>query len=109
MQIDVHIHLCQDPSVIQLLKQLLAKVDLVITKEGTIMAAIDDLEAKVAAEETVQQSVITLLTELKTELDAALATGDTARLQALSAKIDADTQSLAAAVTANTPTPPPTA
>lgn len=108
MQIDVHIHLCQDPSVIQLLKQLLAKVDLVITKEGTIMAAIDDLEAKVAAQETVEASAITLLQGLKTELDAALATGDTARLQALSAKIDTDTQALAAAVAANTPAAPTT-
>lgn len=71
-----------------------------------IMAAIDDLEAKVAAEETVEASVITLLGELSAELKAALAAGDTTRLQALSAKIDADTAALSAAVTTNTPAAP---
>lgn len=70
------------------------------------MAALDDLEAKVAAQETVQQSAITLLNEISAELKDALATGDTARIEALSAKIDSDTQALAAAVTANTPAAP---
>jgi len=68
-----------------------------------IMAAIDDLEAKVTAEETVEASAITLLQTIATELKDALAANDTPRLQALSAKLDTDTATLAAAVTANTP------
>lgn len=68
------------------------------------MAVLDDLEAKVAANTTVVGSAVTLLTELKTELDAAIASGDPARLQAISDKLGTDTQSLADAVVANTPT-----
>ena len=68
-----------------------------------VMAAIDDLEAKVTAQETVIASTVTLLAELNTELKGALANNDTARIQALTARIDADQQKLAAAVAANTP------
>lgn len=88
------------------LRRIEATLAWVEHKLEKIMAAIDDLEAKVAAEETAVQSAVTLLTELNTELKAALATNDTARLEALSAKIEADTQTLAAAVTANTPAAP---
>ena len=77
------------------------------------MAAIDDLEAKVAAEETVIASAEALLTELNTELKAALAAGDPtaleARITALSAKLDTDTSALSAAVAANTPADAPPA
>ena len=71
-----------------------------------IMSELDDLEAKVAAEESVEQSAITLLGTLKQELDAALADGDMGRIQALSDKIGADTDALSAAITANTPAAP---
>src|SRR5262249_48803450 len=68
-----------------------------------IMAALDDLEAKVAAQSTVLQSAVTLLTTIGDELRAGIDAKGTARLEALSAKIDNDTQALAAAVSRNTP------
>lgn len=66
-------------------------------------AALDNLTAKVTAEETVISSAIALITGIKAALDEALAANDTAAIQALSDKIGADTQALADAVTANTP------
>lgn len=67
----------------------------------TIMAALDDLAAAVAAEDTVIDSAVTLLEGLKAALDAAGT--DPAKLAALSADITAKTAALSAAVTANTP------
>ena len=71
------------------------------------MSALDDLAAAVAAEDTVIDSAITLLTGLKAALDAAGT--DPAKLSALSADITAKTAALSAAVTANTPAAAPTA
>ena len=68
------------------------------------MAQLDDVIAKVAALGTVEDSVITLLTDIKAKLDAAIAGGSNpAQLQALSDAIDAQSAKLSAAVTANTP------
>ena len=82
-----------------------------VKKVRQIMAEIDDLESKVAAEESVIASSNTLLAAIKSELDAALAGGNDAdlkaRIVALSAKIGADTDSISAAVAANTPAAPP--
>lgn len=67
----------------------------------TAMALLDDLVAKVSALTTVDDSVVALLTDLKTRLDAA--GSDPAKLQALSDAIGAQTQRLQDAVTVNTP------
>lgn len=68
------------------------------------MATLDDVVAKVTALGTVEDGVVTLLTDIKAKLDAAIAAGpDPVKLQALSDAIDAQSQKLAAAVTANTP------
>ena len=75
----------------------------VVTTQENIMATLADLQAKVAAEDTVIQSVITLLGDLSARI-AALEPNQAA-IDALAADIDAETQALAAAVTANTPTP----
>jgi hypothetical protein len=84
------------------LAPIIQTLDAIKQDTEKIMAAIDDLEAKVAAEGTVIASTVTLLQGLNAELQAALANDDTARLQALQARIATDTQTLAAAVTANT-------
>jgi uncharacterized alpha-E superfamily protein len=76
---------------------------LIIQKLNNMSQALDDLTAKVEAETTVNQSAVTLLQTLKTELDAAIASGDDSALQALSDKIGTNTQALADAITANTP------
>jgi len=68
----------------------------------TQVAAIDDLNAAVAQETTVNASVVTLLTNLSTALTAALANNDTAAIQSVVTAMNANAASLAAAVVQNT-------
>ncbi len=70
------------------------------------MATLDDVVAAVAAESTVVDSAVTLLTSLKAALDAAIASGDPTKIQAVSDSIGAQTKTLADAVAANTPAAP---
>lgn len=67
------------------------------------MSAIDDLEAKVEAETTVEQGALTAFTTLNQELKDALANNDTARIQAVTQKIDANMQAWSIAMVTNTP------
>ena len=69
-------------------------------------AQLDSLRAQVERNTTVSESAITLLNGLKQQLDDAIASGDPNALQALSDQIGAETDKLAAAVTANTPAAP---
>jgi predicted nucleic acid-binding Zn-ribbon protein len=85
-----------------------AQIDAILSQQRAILAqgvklmsAMTDLQASVAAENTVIASAITLLKGLKAALDAAGT--DPAALAALKADIDAQTQGLADAITANTP------
>ena len=66
------------------------------------MATLDDVIASVKDEDTVIDSVVTLLTDIKTKLDAA--GQDPIKLADLSSSIAAQKQRLADAVVANTPT-----
>ena len=69
-----------------------------------IMATIADVKAAVEAERTVEQGVITLLGEIKTKLDEAIANGaDPAELQSIVDELASNTQALSDAVAANTP------
>lgn len=73
-------------------------------KQEIIMATLADIRAAVEAQTTVDQSVITLLGELKDKLDEAIANGaDPAELQAIADELASNTQALSEAVTANTP------
>lgn len=77
---------------------------LLLSKMETLMATLDDVVVKVTALTTVDDSVVALLGDLKTKLDAAIAAGgNPAQLQALSDALGAQTDRLSAAVTANTP------
>lgn len=101
LEIDFHVYMHEGEKASQLLpllQQLTHKVNFA-------MATLDDLVSKVQALTTVDESVVALLTDLKTKLDAAIASGDPAKLQQLSDALDAQTQKLSDAVTANTPTP----
>lgn len=69
-------------------------------------AALDALTAQVAANNAVVESALTLIQGLKAQLDAAIAAGDPAQLQALSDSLAAEDSKLAAAVAANTPATP---
>lgn len=75
------------------------------------MAALDDLKAAVAAEQTVEQSAITLLNGLTSQLAALVAASNgsvaAADIQAIVTSVNANAAALAAAVTANTPAAPP--
>ncbi len=73
-----------------------------IQQHKTIMAALDDLKAQVARVKDVDDSAVALLKGLKAKLDAAIASGDPAAVQALSDELGKDTDGLAAAVTENT-------
>lgn len=79
---------------------------------GETMTALTDLQAQVASNTTVVNSAATLISGLKTALDAAIAAqqdgDDGAALQALSSELAASDAALAAAVTANTPAAPTT-
>lgn len=84
------------------------QLQLILNKEAREQMTLDDVLAKVTAQKTVADSAVTLLQELKAELDAAIASGDMTKVQAISDAIDANTNELSAAVTANTPTTPVT-
>lgn len=118
-KLDVHVHLDNLESVTQVLNDLTHAI------RSEIMPSIKDIQdkvaavqASVAAEQTVDQSVVTLLqglsatvASLKQQLADAIAAGsDPAAIQAVldnlnaaQSSIDQNTADLSAAVTANTP------
>jgi hypothetical protein len=67
---------------------------------------LDAMEAMVRHNSDVTDSAMTLLVELKMKLDEAIASGDMARVAALTAELGAKTQALADAIVANTPAAP---
>src|SRR5258706_10600020 len=94
------VHFKPDPEVLRRLGRIEDKVDLVLNQQETIMSTLDDLQAAVAAEDTVIDSAITLINGIPALIAAAGV--DPAKLAALSADITAKSGALAAAVTANT-------
>ena len=83
-----------------------AAAAVIYLKLEKIMSALTDLQTEVAENKTVMGSAVALLEGLKAKLDEAIASGDPAALQALSAELDANTNALANAVSANTPADP---
>lgn len=78
----------------------------VIHKENYIMATIQDVSAAVAAESSVDDSIITLLNGIVQQLKDAQASNDPAALDIVVAGIQANTKKIQDAVTANTPITP---
>lgn len=72
-----------------------------------IMATLADIQAAVAAETSVEISVVTLLGQISQQLKDAIASNDPAAMQAVVDQLEQNRQHLAAAVTANTPAAPP--
>lgn len=75
------------------------------------MASLDDLKAQVAAQTTVVQSIVALVSGISQQLQTAInnlnqAGANTTEIQDISNALQANTQALAAAVTANTPVAP---
>jgi hypothetical protein len=85
------------------LGRLEALLTLTLTKGDAMAGELDDLQREVAENNDAVQSAITLLQGLKAKLDEAINSGDMTKVAALSAQLSAQTDALAAAVTANTP------
>ena len=93
MRFDIYFHLVADPIVTAALSQLDSKLE-------TIMQTLADLQAAVAAENTVIGSAITLINGLAAQI-AAL-TPDAAAIDALATDVAAKAKALGDAITANT-------
>lgn len=96
----------QIPEVEVLLRALISKQNLMLSKLERIMATMEDLKAAVARNTSAENSVIELLKGISQQLKDAQAANDPAAVQAVIDQIDANTAAAAAAVVANTPTPP---
>jgi chromosome segregation ATPase len=83
------------------LKRLDDKTDLLLKQMEKLMAKIDDLAAAVERNTEVGASVVTLLNGIAQQLRDAQ--GDPAKIEALIATLDSETQTLKDAVVANTP------
>lgn len=91
-----------DPA-IQRLDQIIAILRSITLGVSKMSVQLETLAERVAAVESVGDSAVMLLGELKTALDAALASDDIEEaVQALSDRLGAQTQELADAVAANT-------
>ena len=105
MRIDIYLH-NGDDELLGKLVQIQSSLDALLKRSGIMGATLQDVADKVTAQTDVIKSAETLLTELNTELKAAIANQDMAAVQAISDKIDSNTAELAAAVAANTPAAP---
>jgi N-acetylglucosamine kinase-like BadF-type ATPase len=69
----------------------------------TIMATMEDVRQRVEAQRTVTASVVTLLADLRQQLQSAIAAGDPAAIRAVADAIEENTRTLANAVVSGTP------
>lgn len=97
---DVHVHQDGEAKLDRIINLLQA----VLFKEARMSAELDALSAQVAATNTVEQSAITLLEGIAAQLAAIK--DDPAKIEALATSLKAQSDSLAAAVAANTPAGP---
>ena len=67
---------------------------------------LDQLRAEVTRDTDAKSSAITVMTTLKTRLDAAVANNDMPAVAALATELGSTTDGLAAAIVANTPADP---
>lgn len=84
-------------------KRIFAAVTRIEEKVNRMSVELDTLVARVTEIESVGDSAIVLLGDLKTKLDEAIASDDKDALLALSERLGAQTQELADAISANTP------
>ena len=101
MRLDIHHLVTLDQGVLSRLDKIEYKLDLIISNQEAIMAAIDDLATAVAAEDTVIASAVVLLQGIPGLISAAGV--DPAKLAALQTDIQNQTANLAAAVLVGTP------
>ena len=80
------------------------KLNQLLLKQETMMAALDDLKAQVAQNKTVIDSALALIAGIADRIAAAGT--DPAALADLTAQLKSEDDALAAAVATNTPAPP---
>jgi hypothetical protein len=85
------------------LNQINDKLDLILNKENILMATIQDVVTEVAAETTVNDSIVTLLDGIAAQLTAAQASSDPTAIAAVITSLQANSKILTDAITANTP------
>lgn len=105
IKIDVNVFFgsVADEKILSKIAEILTAVNLL----GNTMAnELETLQASVTASGDATDSAVILLTGLKAALDAAIASGNPAALQALSDSLGTNTAELAAAILANTPAIP---
>lgn len=96
-----HHHFEARCEVMRRLDALDEKIDLILDRQEIIMATMAELEAAVTRNTDVDESVLTLIAGISQQLKDAQ--GDPAQIADIIAKLDANTQKMADAVTANTP------
>ncbi len=107
MDVHFHFHGTTDPKLTEIVTQLTALAAQVMTMDAATQAKLDALNAAVAKETTIEQSVETLLTGLAAQI-AALKTGVTdpavlAAIDSATAIVSSNNDKFQAAVVANTP------
>lgn len=98
----VHVHIHFEGAPTELLQRISAQVGQILTMDKTLMANMQDLRDAVARNSTVDDSVLALVSGLSQQLKDALASNDPNAIQEVIAQLDANTQRLSDAVTANT-------
>ena len=102
----VNVYAGRDPVVDRKVDQIVALLQTLTRGSKLMTKELDTLIERVTAIESVGDSAVVLLNELKAELDAAIAADDAAALQELSDRLGAQAQELADAIVANTPVAP---
>jgi hypothetical protein len=102
--VTVNVYCAADPQVVTLLQEILTQLQAINQTEASVLLDLTALQAAVTAEDTVEQSAITLLTQISAELQANA--GNPAAIQAIVDQINTNASTLAAAVAANTPPAP---
>ena len=98
------LHHWNDPNIGRQLDRIESALNLIIERLSIMSAELDRLTADVAAQTTVIDSVVTLLTSLADQIRNLPAT--TVAINALADSVEAQTKKLSDAVVANTPAPP---
>ena len=109
MRIDIHHYLHHDED-----EGRLARIEALLTtlatkgeaQMATLQELMVELQAEVERNTSVDESAIMLINGLADQIAALVAAGDTTGLEALVVKLRTDSDTLAAAVTANTPQVP---
>lgn len=83
--------------------EVLSFLEKISKKVNKIMATMNDLRAAVERNTSVDDSVLALLAGISQQLKDAQAQNDPAAIDAVIAQLDANTQKMTDAVTANTP------